>query len=151
MATESAAKKTGLLWIGLGGCFLVILLCVGGLAAAGATGKIWFSSSKINIADVVLTTGLDAQGMPVDNVTQFAPTASRIYCVVTIDAPKPIFVGTRWYYNDTLIMDKGQTVDKSGYMSLYRKDGSPFPEGQYRVEIYLVKEPSRTVYFTVGQ
>jgi len=151
MATEHSTKKSVPLWIGLGSCLLVVILCGGGLVAAGATGKMWTSAQRVTITSVVLTTGLDALGRPVDNITRFDPTASRIYCVVTIDASRPIYVGTRWYYNDTLIMDKGQTVDKSGYMSIYRMDGTPLPEGQYRVEIYLVKQPERTVYFTVGQ
>jgi hypothetical protein len=151
MATESSDKKPVLLWVGLAGGFLVVILCVGALVAAGATGNIWFSHTGIMITDVILTTGLDAQGRPVDNVTRFDPSVGRIYCVVTIDAPKPISLGMRWYFGDTLIMDQAQTVNNSGYMSIYRKDGTPFPEGQYRVEIYLAKEPSRTVYFTVGQ
>lgn len=152
MATEYSAKRPLWLWIGLGGCLLIILVCVGGLVAAGLTGSIWVAGpQRITITSVILTTGVDAQGKPIDNVTHFASTVGRIYCVVTIDAPKPVQVGARWYYNNTLIYDQAITVDKSGYMALYRKDGTPFPEGQYRVEIYLVKETERTVYFTVGQ
>jgi len=63
---------------------------------------------------------------------------------------KPVYVGTRWYYNDTLIYNQAITMDKSGYVALYRKDGTPFPEGQCRVEVYLVSEADRVVYFTVG-
>ena len=151
MASDRYARSPVLLWLGLGGSLVVILLCASGLVVTGAIGKIGLSSSKITITNIILTTGLDAQGRPIDNVTHFDPNVGRIYCVVTINAPKPINVGMRWYYNDTLIMDQSQTMNKSGYMSIYRKDGSSFPEGRYRVEIYLVRQPERIVYFIVGQ
>ena len=150
MATEHSTKKPALLWIGLGSCFLLVVLCAGSLVAGGFTGKIWTSAQRVTITNVVLTSGLDAQGRPIDSDVQFDPFVGRIYCVVTIDAPRPIYVGTRWYYDDTLIMDAHQTISESGYMLLYRKDGSPFPQGQYRVEVYLVKEAERIVYFKVG-
>jgi hypothetical protein len=152
MATEhSTNKRRALLWVGLGGCLLVVLLCVGGLLIVGLTGGIWVSSPQpINITDVVLSTGVNDQGRPVDNVTRFAPTASRVYCTVQVSAPKPVHVGVRWYYQDALILDQAQTVDQIGHWMLYRDDGNPFDKGQYRVEVYLVERPSRTIYFTVG-
>jgi hypothetical protein len=148
--TERFTRKPVFMRIGLGGCLLAVLLCIGSLAAAIITGSVWVSGPQpITITDVILTTGVDAQGQPIDDVTRFAPTVERIYCVVTVQAPKPINMGARWYYKDILIFEQAQTVDQRGYWWI-RPTGEAFPEGQYRVEIYLAKESSRTVYFTVG-
>lgn len=148
MATERSTKRPVLLWVGLGACLLVVLVCVCGLAALIT--KCTRVSGTVTITDVILTTGIDAQGNPVDNVTQFDPTVDRICCVVTLSAPKPVHIGTRWYHEDTLVYEQAITEDHIGHWCIERI-GATFPEGHYRVEVYLVERPERIVYFTVGQ
>jgi len=114
------------------------------------TTRITRTSGTVTITDVVLTSGIDAEGNPVDNVTRFDPTVGYICCVVKLTAPKPIRIGTRWYHEDTLIYEQAITEDRTGYWCIERT-GEAFPEGQYRVEVYLVERPERVIYFTVGQ
>lgn len=149
MATERSTKRSVLPWIGLGGGLLAVCLCVGCLAVVVIT-RITRVSGTVTITDVVLTSGIDAEGNPVDNVTQFDPTVDYICCVVTLSAPKPVHIGTRWYHEDTLIYEQAITEGRTGYWCIERT-GVAFSEGQYRVEVYLVERPERIVYFTVGQ
>lgn len=152
MDLEQSRKKTKTLRIVLGGCFLTALVCVGSLVVALAAGFIRFSGLQpIIIEEVILTTEIDAQGMPVNQATHFAPTVEKIGCLVRVSAPKPIRVGVRWYYQDTLISDIPQVVDRANLWWLSRTSGDSFPEGQYRVEVYLINDLIRTVHFTVGQ
>ena len=149
---EQPQKKVKALWIVLGACFLVVLVCASSLALALATGIIRFSGPQpITIEEVILTTEIDAQGVPVNQATHFAPTVEKIGCFVRVSAPKPISVGVRWYYQDKLISDAPQIVDRASLWWLSRTSGDSFPEGKYRVEVYLIKDPIRTVYFTIGQ
>jgi hypothetical protein len=109
-----------------------------------------FQSSKpITITNVFLTTGLDAQGNPLPAVEEFLKDQSRIYCIVTIQAPKPIRVGVRWFYQDRLFADQAQTISTTGIWFLESTAEQKFRAGQYRVEVYLIESALRTKNFSV--
>ncbi len=110
------------------------------------------SVGPIYIKDVILTTGLNADGSPVDDVTQFVPAQSRIYCVVKVEAPPgPMRWWAKGYYEDRLLRDAPLMFDKQGAWAIQVYPGQMFAEGQYRVEIYLdgSRKPAKVVYFTV--
>ena len=109
------------------------------------------TAGTITITEVILTTGFDAQGQPLAQANQFSPEQPRIYCVVKVSAPKPVNVGVRWFYSNEIIADEVVIVDGQHAWHIQPPAGQVFQEGVYRVEVYLVKEPVRTVYFSVGK
>lgn len=154
MPTESESprkkKHPWLVWAILAG--LIMLLGVGVLVVALTTRVIHISGPQpITVEDVILTTGVDAQQEPVDQVAHFTPTIRTMYCVVKMSAPKPIPVVVRWYYQETLIGEESQTIDRTGVWWIRRTERPSFPEGPYRVEVYLYGYLVRTAHFTVGQ
>lgn len=108
-------------------------------------------SGKITIENVVITGEIDAQGNPLAPSNHFNPEQPRIYCVVTVSAPKGINVGIRWYFEDQLIFEERGMVDSWRAFYIQPLPGKMFLEGNYRAEVYLIDEMVRTVYFTVGE
>jgi hypothetical protein len=108
-------------------------------------------SGKIMIENVVITGEIDAQGNPLAPSNQFNPNQPRIYCVVTVSAPKEINVGIRWYFEDKLIFEERAMVDRWRAFYIQPLPGKKFPEGNYRAEVYLIENRVRTVYFTIGE
>jgi hypothetical protein len=108
-------------------------------------------SGKITIEKVVIAGEIDAQGNPLAPSNQFNPNQPRIYCVVTVSAPKEINVGIRWYFEDKLIFEERAMVDRWRAFYIQPLPGKKFPEGNYRAEVYLIEDRVRTVYFTVGE
>lgn len=148
-SNESApSRKSRVFWFVVG-CAGLSILCTLAIVAIGATMRIERTSGSITITDVYLTTGLDAQGQPLPATTQFPPGQPRIYCVVTISAPKPVNVGVRWFYGDELIFDSMALVDGRRAYFIEPPPGKVFSEGEYRVEVYLVKDPVRVIHFSV--
>lgn len=146
-------KKRASIAVGVGCGTLVLCLLTTCLLArlSGVTLSPGISRGSVTISDVVLTTAINPDLSPVDNVTHFAPSAPRIWCVITLQTNRAVPIGVRWYHGDTLVRDDMIRTDKKVIASFVEPgEGRSFPEGQYRVEVYMVKEPLRTVYFTVG-
>lgn len=136
------------------GCALLFsaLICLGGVLLIGRfTFKVERSQGAITITDVFLTTGLSPDGTPRERVSQFSPDTARIWCIVDVEAPKPVNVGVRWYYGDELIFDRMMLVERRGAWWIEPPPGQHFLEGEYRVEVYLVNTAERVVRFTVGE
>jgi hypothetical protein len=127
-------------------CLLVACLLV---RAAGISFSPSLSRGSVTISDVVLTSGVTADLAPVDDVDHFDSSVPYIWCLVTLQTDQPVSIGARWYYGDTLVRDDRLHTDGVAAFAVEPGGGHSFPEGQYRVEIYLVEEPLRTVYFTV--
>ncbi len=108
-------------------------------------------SGKITIKNVVVTGEIDALGNPLAPSNHFNPDQLRIYCVVTVSAPKEINVGIRWYFEDKLIFEDRAMVDRWRAFYIQPLPGNMFQEGNYRAEVYLIVETLRSVYFTVGE
>ena len=107
-------------------------------------------SGTIYIGDPVTSRGSDDQGVPLDPTKTFKTSDKKIYCTVTIQGPNGVRLGARWFYEDKLvhdvILDYG--THRIGVWSL-EPPGGQFPAGQYRVEIYLLKDPIKVVTFEV--
>jgi len=111
--------------------------------------KIRLSTGTIEITDIVLTTGLDSQGKPLQYESRFSTAQARIYCVIFISSPKPVNVIVWWYFQDQLIFEDAAVVNQWRAFYIEPLQGMEFPEGDYRVEISLVNIPVRVVYFSV--
>jgi len=131
---------------------LVILIgvCVLGIIVFILLG-IKVEGGGYSIENVVLSTDLDKQGVPVNETNSFEPSDRIICTVITRGADKGI-IGMRWYYGNQLIYESwGKTKDNQ--ISQYiRSSGSyMLNKGEYRIDVYFVPEgePVQSVFFTI--
>lgn len=103
------------------------------------------------IKDAFLTAEVRADGTTGERTTEFPSDTPRIWCIVDVEAPKPIRVGVRWYYEGKLIVDQVQIVERRGGWYIEPIPGERFQPGEYRVEVYLVRKAIRTLYFKVTE
>jgi hypothetical protein len=92
-----------------------------------------------SIDDIVLTTGLNADFCPLDEVTSFSPE-STFYCSLKVSNLRPgSTVSSRWYYAEQFIdeVDYEVRTGGSGCVGFELSSPDPWPRGRYRVEIYL--------------
>lgn len=149
---DKLTKKKVLIVAGIG--FGVVALCL--LIAClliqitGASLSLNLSRGSITISDVVLTSDVTPDFAPVNDISHFDSSAPRIWCLVTLQTDRSVHVGARWYYGNDLLRDDMLQTERVAAFFIEPGEGYSFPEGQYRVEIYLVEEPLRTMYFTVG-
>ncbi len=108
-------------------------------------------SGPFVVHDPIMTTGLTADGQPVDNVTTFDSTTSRIHCFVNIQGPESVRLGSRWYREDELLYDSGLVeVGADRYISWsMSRTADEFEEGNYRVEIYVISDPIKVKHFAI--
>ncbi|HNW05260.1 MAG TPA: zinc ribbon domain-containing protein [Oscillospiraceae bacterium] len=120
-----------------------------------AEGDLSFTSAGLKNAH--MTTAMDANGAPVDEVASYAPDAPELVAVAELrNAPIHTRVRFVWKYlpQDVLIaeyvMDSGENETDVYVFSDITNDG-PWPEGEYRVEFYIDDKttPDATVTFTV--
>ena len=94
-------RKTGVACLS---CFVIFVLgCA--LGSVIINWRIAASAESVSISDVIITTGVDSEGNPFPSTNRFPPEQSRIYCVVKTSSSKPINVGVRWYWKETLIFE----------------------------------------------
>lgn len=110
-------------------------------------------SGTIYVGEPVMSKAIDERGDPIEPTTVFKTTDKRIYCTIDIRGPDHVRLGARWYYGDKLIYDR--VIDfgrqrRGGWWVDVGPDGK-FPPGDYRVEIYLLKDPIRTSLFQVTE
>jgi hypothetical protein len=146
-------RKRKLIWIGVFAVGLLSFgcLCIAVLVLLVSNGTLNAPTSSITIDDAFMTTGLDAQRQPFPATTLFSSGQAKIYCFVTITASQPIPIGVRWFYQSDLILEQKEMVNGKGAFVIVPPSGKKFQIGEYRVEIYLVKDALRTVYFSVDQ
>ncbi len=135
--------------LNLGGLLLVLLVLVlaSALVACGPP-------PPPSIDGVTLATSVDSSFKAVDVVTSFKPT-DKFYASVQVSN---VIVGTkveaRWYFGADEITGGRTSItsDKagSGYYSFSLTNASPFPVGDYKVEIYLDGTLIKTVSFKVA-
>jgi hypothetical protein len=101
--------------------------------------------------DPIITSGLDADGEPVDEIEVFTSPVNRVHCFLRIRGPDQVQLGVRWYYQDDLIwtdtMNFGQKRKASVFLA--RDGDKPFPPGDYRCEIYAVEDTLRIAHFRI--
>lgn len=146
-------KKKGcllhlILWIITGFLLLVVLTMF-------TTGE--FSFTTAGLKNAHMTTAMDANGKPVDRVRSYSPNAPELVAVAELrNAPVNTKVKFVWRYitGDILIkeysMDSGDS-DANVYVFSKLTNDRPWPEGKYRVEMYIEdrKTPDAAVDFEV--
>jgi hypothetical protein len=131
--------RLGLRWI----CVVVLLLLTTGCDALGGTAS---------IDDIVLTTALDADYCPVDDVTTFSPNGAFYCSVMVSNLRQGSTVTSRWYFGGDFIEEINYEVQTGGFGCVGFELTSPntWPRGSYRVEIYLDGNLERMARFAVA-
>ncbi|MCD6554316.1 MAG: hypothetical protein DRI52_01930 [Chloroflexi bacterium] len=88
---------------------------------------------------------------PVNETSTYAPE-DTFYCSVKASNLKQGQTMTwKWYYGDEFLYEQPLTLDKSGsgYVAAYLSSDQPWPQGDYKVEIFLDDVLAQTVTFSV--
>jgi hypothetical protein len=102
-----------------------------------------------SIDDIVLTTGLDTDYCPLDEVTAFS-VQSPFYCSLKVSNLRPrSTVASRWYFGEQFIEEINYEVQAggSGCVGFELTSPNPWPRGQYRVQVYLDGHLERVATF----
>ncbi len=141
-----------MIWIALRWRLFLLLVM---LTATGCVNFYSFPlrSDSISIEEPVMARGIDEEGNPVEPTSVFGRADRQIYCVVAFRGPENLHLGARWYYGEVVVADYVINLGKRqhGFWQLTTKQGQPFPPGDYRVEIYVIKEPLKTIHFKVEE
>lgn len=125
-------------------CILAALAFV--LSACGAFG------GTSSIDDIGLTTALNADYCPVDEVTTF-PVDRAFYCSVQVSNLRAgSTVTSRWYFGEQFIEEINYEVQSGGFGCVGFELATPnhWPKGGYRVEVYLDGHLERSATFAVS-
>ena len=104
-----------------------------------------------SVDDIVLTTSLNADYCPIDEVTTFTPNGP-FYCSVKVSNLRSgTAVASRWYYGEQFIEEINYEVQEGGHgcVGFELTSPNPWPRGGYRVEIYLDGHLERMATFAV--
>ena len=107
------------------------------------------------LEDAHMTSGIDASGMPLDNVTSVASTGTWYVSSILRNAAADTKIYYVWYDTNGNKIDQVE-FDPQGATDVYIFGSfelkSIAPEGQYRVEVYIddATTPAATVDFTVS-
>lgn len=131
-----------MLRVGLRFLVLSTLIMLSGCDLAG---------SGSSIDDIVLTSALDADYCPVDEVTTFS-SSSPFYCSARVsNLQAGSTVTSRWYHAGQLVEEINYLVQAGGHgcvgFELTREHA--WPRGGYRVEVYLDGKLQRMATFAV--
>jgi len=124
-------------------CVLALLLLTSACDVLGGAAS---------IDDIVLTTALDADYCPVDDVTTFSPNGA-FYCSVKVsNLRQGSTVTSRWYFGGDFIEEINYEVQTGGFGCVGFELTSPnvWPGGGYRLEIYLDGNLERMARFAVA-
>ena len=108
-------------------------------------------SGPSSVDDIVLTTALNDDYCPIDDVTTFSAN-SPFYCsVVASNLRAGSFLASRWYYGEQFIEEINYEVHEGGHgcVGFELTSPNPWPLGRYRVEVYLNGHLERIATFAV--
>ncbi len=126
------------------------IICVGlGICISSMWSALKVEKGSIVVKDAFLTAEVTPNGSTGERAFKFPADTHRIWCIVDVEAPRPVRVGVRWYYQGKLLLDQVQVVSKRGGWYIDPPPGEYFPVGEYQVEVYLVKRAVRTLYFEI--
>lgn len=133
------------MWAEVGRRFVTLAALALVLAACDVVG----GSSSID--DIVLTTALDADYCPVDQVTTFTPEGAFYCSVMASNLRTGSAVASRWYYGEQFVEEINYQVQEggSGCVGFELTSPNPWPRGGYRVEVYLDGHLERSATFAV--
>lgn len=132
--------------------FLMILVAALAVFAVGCS----FSATTAKVEDAIMTTSIDSDGVPGDQVVSYTADASMLYASAKIrNAPDNTKIRIVWTYltgeqkMDEITIDSGDIADRYIYSSF--APSALLPEGNYQVAFYVEdrKEPDATVMFVV--
>ena len=135
-------RNGSMVWAGLR------FLAVAALIVSSGCGLARGGSS---VDDIVLTSALDADYCPVDDVTTFS-SSGPFYCSARVSNLQPgSTVTSRWYYGGQLVEEINYQVQAGGHgcVGFELTSAHVWPRGGYRVEIYLDGELQRMATFAV--
>ena len=154
MENHKVAESRKGLWIMATGLIipLIILLCIAAfvlLRAAGnlnidrISGDVYITEAHLTAAPEGSSSGNGSSGPP------FHPHTEEIHLITTVQSDAPVPVGVRWYREGDLIFEERARV--MGTVAWYVRPGTLnyFQPGHYKVEIFLVEEPVRTLEFEI--
>lgn len=124
-------------------------LAVAVLAIAVSACSVLGGTSSID--DIVLTTALDADFCPLDEINTFSPNGP-FYCSLKVtNLQTGSTVASRWYYGGQFIEEINYQVQSGGHgcVGFELTSPNPWPRGGYRVETYLDGNLERMATFTV--
>lgn len=104
-----------------------------------------------SIDDIVLTSALDGDYCPVDDVTTFS-SEIPFYCSVKVSNLRTgSMVTSRWYFGEQFVEEIDYEIEAggSGCVGFELSSANPWPRGGYRVEVYLNGHLERTATFAV--
>ena len=143
------------------GCLLQIILWVV-TAFILLIGLTMFTAEDIDITtakikNAQMTTEIDEGGKPMDTVRTYSPDAPQLIAAAELrNAPQHTQVKFVWYYVTGEILITEHTIDSGEnepdiYVFSYITNETPWPEGEYMVEIYVEgrESPDDTVRFTI--
>lgn len=109
----------------------------------------------VKLTDILWSSGVDANGEPVDNVENGFPAGmSEIYAFFGYEGMQDGLPVTRvWYLDGQLALQATDPWDAGSdgifNVSIYSDEGS-LPDGEYRVEIYIGEELGTSGVTTIG-
>jgi len=115
-----------------------------------------FSVSTAKIEDALMTTSIDANGMPGEQVVSYSSNAPVLYASAKLlNAPDNTSIRIVWTYltgdqlMDEITLDSGDISDRYIYSSY--EPSSALPEGNYQVEFFVEDrdEPDASLMFIV--
>ncbi len=112
-------------------------------------------SMELQIDEVILTTGIDEAGLPIDEISKFSRLDERIYSIITLQSPFKLPLDStlwvKWYYEEEQIAAHYLYPDPRKQIVIWIEspEGKEFRPGQYKIEIFLNRPLVRTVEFEV--
>jgi hypothetical protein len=127
----------------------LVLLSVAALAILASACSAAGGGSSVD--DIVLTTALDTDYCPVDELTTFSPNRP-FYCSVRVTNLQPgSTLSSRWYSGELFLEEISYRVQEGGHgcVGFELTSPNPWPRGGYRIEIYLDGHLERMATFAV--
>ncbi len=133
----------------------ILLIAVAAVLAVFAVGcSVSVSTAKIE--DAIMTTSINAEGKPGDEVVSFPADAAVLYTSAKLmNAPDNTQIRIEWTYVtgnqliDSIVLDSGNIASRYIYSNL--EPTQALPEGDYQVQYFVDsrEEPDATVKFVV--
>lgn len=124
---------------------LFLLVSLLACSSAGA------NQPTVTLNDPVVARRADLRNRPIEPTTEFKTTDKKVCIAISATAPAGTTIGYRWYRENELLLDDRIVLDARGTAAILLQppNGSAFAEGNYRVELYLVKTAEKVATFKV--
>ena len=112
--------------------------------------------SQTYLEDVHMTSGFDADGVPLDTIETLASTGTWYVSAILRNATQDTMIRFVWYDTEGSVIDD-YDFDPQGETDVYIGGSMQLtntaPDGQYWVELYIdnAEDPAAQVAFTVGE